>query len=227
MGDNINEIGKKLIETFKTEYNKPILSAFFDVYSSINGTSFQFNRIKTKEDYIWMDMLDLVDQHIRQWRRYKWLTELANSSLHLNIVVTQDKKKSIFRRQDLSGSNYIKWIGHIPSEQLDRLYGNSKMVLHRNPTYPNMLHERVQIGMQNGCCIITDRIPGLTSRFIDEEHLLFLNNQDGSLIELLQSKKSCLEDIAMNGRYFFAKNYTPEEACKSLLREMDQRLTHG
>lgn len=223
MGTSVVKVGKALIEVYRELYDEPILPIFFNTYESIHGQAYRFNKNKTKEDYKWMNMLYVIDQHIRHWRRYKLLEEVSKLATSLKIVITQEKRDSVAHQKILLDTN-IEWIGRVTTEQLDSLYGNSKMVLSCNPTFPNLLHRRIKDSMQMGCCVITDKIPGLSSRFTNKEHLLFIN-EENELDDLLLQRTSRIKEIAQNGERLFAMKYTPQNSCHMLLKKMDQQLS--
>ncbi|SHG04672.1 methyltransferase, FkbM family [Fodinibius roseus] len=223
LDENIVSVGEVLMGEMKSIYDQSVLSVFKECYASVVGGTYQFSREKTEEDYRWMKMLHLVDQYVRHRRRFDMLQQLSDlSSDKFNIVITADKKQANGYNK-LHSKSSIQWIGQVTAEHLDRLYADSKIVLNCNPTYPDYLHGRVKSGMRWGCCVITDRIPGLSKRFNNKEHLLFVDKET-NLGELLQSERIDFQEIADSGKKVMDSRYTQEGSCRLLLRKMNTKL---
>ncbi len=222
MGNQAASVGKVLMEDLKSVYDQSILPRFRQCYSSVVGGKYEFSEKKTTEDYRWMNMLHLVDQHIRQYRRFNLLQQLTDVSDRFNIVITADKEKAA-EHPDLHSLANIQWIGNVSTKELDHLYANSKIVLNCNPTFPNNKHVRILNAMSWGCSVITDKIPALSKAFEDGKHLLFVDESQ-TLNNLIGSGSVDHQKIADNGRKIATEKYTQERFCKMLLEKMNQHI---
>nr|WP_240894602.1 FkbM family methyltransferase [Fodinibius halophilus] len=222
IGGNFALVGKLLLKKMKHIYDVSVLSVFQECYEEVVGSKHQFNRQKTQTDYQWMKVLHTVDQHIRHWRRFEILKQLAGLPNQYSICITA-KQEQVKGFKRIYNNKNITWKGRVTAEHLDRLYSNSKVVLNSNPTYPDYLHGRVKNSMKWGCCLITDRIPGLSKRFNHGEHLLFLNDKT-DLPTVIKENSKAFQQIADQGKETMDSTYTMDDFSKALLKEMDQRI---
>ena len=67
----------------------------------------------------------------------------------------------------------LNFLGIVPGQKLEELYGNSRFILHSNLTFPDAVHERVRMASAMGSAIITDPSPGLKLFNREQNSLLF------------------------------------------------------
>ncbi|WP_138430759.1 FkbM family methyltransferase [Fodinibius saliphilus] len=222
IGGNFALVGKLLLKKMKGVYDVSVLSVFQECYEEVVGSKHSFKKGKTQADYQWMKVLHTVDQHVRHWRRFEILKQLAGLPNQYSICITADQDQVKGYKKIYNNKN-ITWQGRVTTQHLDRLYSISKVVLNSNPTYPDYLHGRVKNSMKWGCCLITDQIPGLSKRFNHGEHLLFLDDKT-DLATLIKENSKALQDIADQGKKIMDSTYTMDDFSKALLKEMDQRI---
>jgi FkbM family methyltransferase len=220
-GDVALKLGGMIYKQAMEDYETPILDMFEKHSKTVLGAPYTFNKQKTNVDLGWMQVLHLVDFQIRLDRRLRILVELFKTNTDKNIVITASPELAQ-AFPGLTDDMNIEWVGEMSAQELDKLYADSKVVLSCNPTYPDIVHERVLNAMAMGACVISDHNPMLQKHFGDKDGILFLDNDATNIGEVLSTPEDKLKQVAETGTSIIEDKFTPEDYSARLLEIMNK-----
>ena len=209
-GDPAVKLGGMIYKQAMEDYGTPIMDMFAVHTKALFGNSYEFNKEKNNVDYAWLRILHMVDFQIRLDRRLRMLVELFKTNTDKRIVITADPEigKAF---QGISDSMNIEWIGEIPANDLEKMYGDAKIVLSCNPTFPDVVHERIRNAMYFGACVISDYNTALQEHFGEKGGILFMDNTAENLGELLSSPDELLTATAETGNQIVRERFSLED----------------
>jgi hypothetical protein len=129
---------------------------FDKILVSLHGTNLQ--TIAIDHDNLFLSLMHLLhnlDMCVRGQRRIRLLNALDLNAMFGRIVILGSFFPGLPQ-----GSN-IQYTGHIKYGDYISLLGDSRLHLFANPTYPQMVNERVPASLDMGCAVICDSVPAL------------------------------------------------------------------
>lgn len=183
-----------------TERDKPLLDIFLEAHERHIGTGLSVSAPLTDRDMRALLVLSATEVKIRCERRFKALTSLAGLDRSLRIAVTakSNQRGTIPELQDCPN---IEWIGKVDAGEAQRLYLSSKFVVNVNPTYVNLVSERVRNAMAHGCCVISDKSAHCAGVFAEGEEILFMKDFDvRPLNDFLTTESEAAQAIGLRAR---------------------------
>ena len=126
------------------------------------------------------------------------------------------------RRGIPKAESHLHIIGEVPYAKLPDVYADAKIALNQLPWFKAGMHDRIPMGMMNGCVCITDESLYLTDNFIDGEQLYFysLENMEQApeiILELLENPDLAVRTAARGYSYAVA-NLSWKSWLKSFLQ---------
>ncbi|EFI32834.1 glycosyl transferase family 2 [Desulfonatronospira thiodismutans ASO3-1] len=222
LGQEAQKIGESLFEAARKDYHTTVFENFQNIIKHEFGEEHVFSHPKTKQDWIWLNVLSVVDWTVRMDRRVRLLNSLHRlpSSTRINITASP-KVADFFPR--LKNKKNIHWIGEVSTKKLEDLYSESKMVLNCNPTYPDFVNERVRNAMAWGCCVISDYQQALGKHFQDHVSILFTDPEGRKIEDFCELNVNVLQDIADAGRNLMPAPQ-PDKGNIGFLKRIEKHL---
>jgi hypothetical protein len=174
---------------FDLAMSDPALYPFdlFDrVLTDLHGIGLQ--TVAVKHDNIFLSLMNLLhnlDMRVRGERRLRFLAAIDLNAMFGRIIILGSYFPGLPQGPHLQYTGRISYIDYLA------LLEDSRLHLFANPTYPQMINERVPASLDMGCCVICDSVPALAKAGFNSDNGVFIY-EDGM-------KFPDIANIAANG----------------------------
>lgn len=158
-------------DIFEECMNNPSLSTFEIFSNLIENKGFSLN-VVAQEDPTLLDFfmyaLHIIDINVRKTRRFNYIVKFFKMYPNLKVLLCDphdalNLKGRTNNLTKISSINYVTYHG---------LLSRSRYTLFSNPTYPNLVNQRIVDGINNGCLSICDYVPALDEFYEKPDHAI-------------------------------------------------------
>ena len=219
LDSEVAKLGYEIYDLSKFDYINTVFDNFQSVMLNKHGKKHIFSHHKTQKDKLLIYILNLVDWTIRKERRIQLLENLSKISNIYNIAITSNSDILQFI-PELQKNTNINFVGELNIEELARYYAHSKTVINCNPTYPDLISERVKNAMSLGCCVISDYQIELDNTFGNYHGILFMSSTWESINELVSMNINKLQTIADTGRHIVENKFNYNQYLSNIISKI-------
>ncbi len=187
--------------------------------SLVDQEKLQDGAYGTKDFAVLMNYLYLIDKYVRNARRHKVLSYVADLKVPLTIVGEGWEKTS------LAGQAQVRLLGAKRIEEIYDLLANARLVLDVNPLFAHGVHDRVTSAMINGCLCCSDMSLTADPVMEDGRHIYHYSNWNLEPLGYALTEMSPGEqrEMAERAKTYAKDNYSWQAHAKKLLELMHIR----
>ncbi len=214
----------ELYERGMEEPETSLLDVFLQAHERHIGKTFSVSAPLTDRDMRALLVLSATEVKVRCARRFTALANLAglDRSLRIAVTIKDYQRGDIAELQDCPN---IEWIGKVDAGEAQRLYLSSKFVVNVNPTYVNLVSERVRNAMAHGCCVISDKSAHAAGVFAEGEEILFMDGFDPRpLNDFLVTQTEAAQAIGARARERVLADFSIPRLAEEIVSVMEAVL---
>jgi hypothetical protein len=186
---------------------------FDRLFCSLHGTNLQ--DVSVSQHGLFMNLMFLLhnlDMLVRGQRRIRLLHELNLAEMPGRIVILADRSANLPEKPN------IEYLGRVQHADYLELLRDSRLHLFANPTYPNVVNERIPVSLEAGCAVVCDAIPSLAGFPANEA--VFISRGKMPLSDIAQIASVGFDERIRKSRKRIEKYPTQDDALYCLFKTL-------
>lgn len=211
--------------------DRPMLTQSEAVWECIRSKKADVSDKEQKE--IFRNLPDMLhtqyffDMYIRCILREEMLIQLLKNGIDVDIYGHNWELFIEYAKLVVPDGGKIHFHGDVLYDQLPEIYADSRIVLNVLPWFKDGMHDRIPLGMNNGCVTVSDSCDYLEETLQDGENILFYSIEQleelPELIKEIQRNPKEAAKIAAKAYAYGNAHFTWKRYTQTLLHMMERK----
>ncbi len=166
------------------------------------------------------------DMYIRCILREEMLIQLLKFGIDVDVYGHNWELFIEYAKLVVPDGGKIHYHGEVFYDRLPEIYADSQIVLNILPWFKDGMHDRIPMGMNNGCVTVSDSCDYLEENLQDGENILFYSIEQleelPALIKEIQSDQKEAAKIAAKAYAYGNSHFTWKKYTKELLHMIEK-----